>query len=60
MIKVKSKEAIKMSGALAKRYGLLVGISSGANFLAAKKLSKKYKKVVTILPDSGERYLDLL
>jgi cysteine synthase A len=60
IIKIKSKEAIKMAKILAKKYGLLVGISSGANFLAAKKLSKKFQKVVTVFPDRGERYLELL
>jgi len=60
MIRIKSKEAIKMTKVLAKKYGLLVGISSGANFLAAKKLTKKYKNVVTVFPDRGERYLSLL
>jgi cysteine synthase A len=60
IIKIKSKEAIKMAKILAKNYGLLVGISSGANFLAAKKLSKKFQKVVTVFPDRGERYLELL
>ena len=42
---------------LAIKNGILVGISSGANILAALALSKKYKRVLTILPDRGERYL---
>lgn len=58
MIKIKSKDAIKMAKKLVEDYGLLVGISSGANVLAAKKLRKKYKNVVTVLPDRAERYLD--
>lgn len=58
MIKIESKEAIKMTRRLIKDYGLLVGISSGANVLAAKKLNKKYKNVVTVLPDRAERYLN--
>lgn len=57
VVAVKSQDAINMAKKLAKDYGILVGISSGANFLAAKQISKKYKKVVTILPDRGERYL---
>lgn len=59
VIKIKGKDAILMAKQLAKQYGLLVGISSGANVLAALKLNKKYKNVVTVLPDRAERYLDL-
>lgn len=59
IIKIKTKNAIKMAKKLIKEYGLLVGISSGANFLAALKLRKKYKNVVTVLPDRAERYLEL-
>ena len=57
IILIKSDDAIKMSMDLAKKHGLLVGIASGANVLAAKKVSGKYKNVVTILTDGGERYL---
>jgi len=48
-----------MARKLAKDYGLLVGISSGANMYISLKLSKKYKKIVTVLPDRGERYLSM-
>ncbi len=57
VIVIKSEDAITMSKELAIKYGLLVGISSGANFLAAKKLKERFENVVTILPDRGERYL---
>lgn len=57
VIAVRSDEAIAMSKELAKRHGLLVGISSGANIIAAKKLKERYERVVTVLPDRGERYL---
>jgi len=57
VIAIKSQDAINMAGKLAKDYGILVGISSGANVLAAKQISRKYKNVVTVLPDRGERYL---
>lgn len=57
ILKVKSNDAIKTQKYLAKKYGLLVGISSGANVFAAKKLKNKYNNVVTVLPDRGERYL---
>ncbi|MDI6591801.1 MAG: cysteine synthase family protein [Patescibacteria group bacterium] len=59
IVKIKSKDAILMAKKLAKNYGLLVGISSGANVLAALKLSQQYKNVVTVLPDRAERYLEL-
>lgn len=54
---VKSQDALDMKEKLAKKYGVFAGISSGANVFAAIKLSKKYKTVVTVLPDRGERYL---
>jgi len=57
---IKSEDAISMSKKMARDYGILVGISSGANILAARELSKKFKNVVTILPDRGERYLSCL
>ncbi len=56
---VKSEDAIRTAKELSKKYGLLVGISSGANMFIALKLSKKYKKIVTVLPDRGERYLTM-
>ena len=56
---VSSKEAVDMTRRLAREYGLLVGISSGANMLIALKLAKMYNKVVTVLPDRGERYLSM-
>ena len=62
IIKVKTDEAIKMSHRLAKEEGLLVGISAGANVLASLELaggSEKVETIVTILPDTGTRYLSL-
>lgn len=56
---VSSEEAIEMARKLSREYGLLVGISSGANMLVALKVAEKYKKVVTVLPDRGERYLSM-
>lgn len=56
---VGSEEAINMSRRLFKECGLLVGISSGANMLVALEVAKKYDKVVTFLPDRGERYLSM-
>ncbi len=59
VIVVGSHEAVEMSRRLAEQYGLLVGISAGANMLAALKVSKAFDKVVTVLPDRGERYLSM-
>ena len=52
-------EALNTAKALAKYEGLLCGISSGTNVAAALKLAKKLgkgKTVVTVLPDTAERY----
>ncbi len=59
VIKIKSSDAIKEKDNLAKKFGTLVGISSGANFLASKIIKNKYnyKNVITVFPDRGERYL---
>lgn len=56
VVTIKSKQAVEMKNKLAKNYGILVGISSGANILASQKINKK-NKIVTVLPDRGERYL---
>ncbi|MEM4717596.1 MAG: cysteine synthase family protein [Desulfurococcaceae archaeon] len=60
-VTVSSEEAIQMSRLIARKEGLMVGISSGANVVAAIKLSRlrylgKGEKVVTILPDYAPRY----
>ena len=56
---VKDEEAIRTAKELASREGILCGISSGTNVAAAIKLAKKLgkgKTVVTVLPDTAERY----
>ena len=56
---VTDEEAIETSKRLAREEGLLCGISSGTNVAAALKLARKLgegKTVVTVLPDTGERY----
>ena len=56
---IKDDEAIETSKLLASKEGLLCGISSGTNVAAALKMAKKLgkgKTVVTILPDTAERY----
>jgi len=60
IIEVKTEEAKERANRLAKENGLLVGISSGANVLAAERWIEKNSPVgvvVTILCDRGERYL---
>jgi len=62
VIKVKSNDAVAMTRRLMKEEGLMVGISSGANILAALEVAQrlgKGKTIVTILPDRGERYLSM-
>jgi len=56
---IKDEEAIKTSKDLASKEGIMCGISSGTNVAAAIKLAKalgKGKTVVTVLPDTAERY----
>jgi cysteine synthase A len=56
---VDDEEALKTSKDLARKEGIMCGISSGTNVCAAIKLAKKLgkgKTVVTVLPDTAERY----
>ena len=56
---VKDEEALRVSKELASREGIMCGISSGTNVAAAIRLAKKLgkgKTVVTVLPDTAERY----
>ena len=61
IIAVESEDAFKTGRALAKKEGILVGISSGAAVFAATELANrpenKGKIIVALLPDTGERYL---
>lgn len=58
VLTVSSKESLRASQKLSNEFGIMVGTSSGANFTVAHKLSKKYKNVVTVFSDRGERYLN--
>ena len=56
---ISGDEAYEGARELAKEHGILVGISSGAAYKVALKLSNQYKdkKIVVLFPDTGERYL---
>jgi len=60
IIPLNDKEAIEMSRRLSIEEGLFVGVSAGANVLAALKVGKSLGKnshIVTVLPDRGDRYV---
>ena len=62
VITVTDDEAYQTAKLLAKKEGLLVGISAGANVFAAQKVAEQLgtdKHVVTVLPDTGERYISI-
>ena len=64
IIPVKNEDALRTGRELARTEGLIVGISSGAATYAALQLAQreenKGKRIVVILPDTGERYLSTL
>ena len=61
IMQVTDEDALRTSRELARREGVLVGISSGAALYAALQLAKlpenRGKRIVVLLPDTGERYL---
>jgi cystathionine beta-synthase len=62
LIGVKDEDAIETTRRLAREEGLLVGVSAGANVWASIQVARKLgagKRVVTVLPDTGERYLSV-
>lgn len=62
IIRVTDDQAYQTTKLLAKKEGLMVGISSGANVFAAQHVAKELgpgKNVVTVLCDTGERYLSI-
>lgn len=57
VLEVTDDQAIETTRQLGRDFGLLCGISSGANVWAARQLSKKIKgNIATLLPDRAERY----
>ncbi len=64
IIPVKNEDALRTGRELARTEGLIVGISSGAAAYAALQLAQREenrgKRIVVILPDTGERYLSTL
>jgi cysteine synthase A len=57
LVEVTDEDAIETTRQLGKNYGLLVGISSGANIWAARELSHTiHGNIATVLPDRAERY----
>jgi len=62
VVRIKTDEAKEMAKRLGQREGMLVGISSGANTLAAMEVARRLgpgHTIVTVLPDRGERYLSV-
>ena len=62
LIAVTDEDAFTMTLRLTREEGLLVGVSAGANVFASLQVAQKLgpgKRVVTILPDTGERYLSV-
>ena len=64
IIKLKDEDAMKTSRLLARKEGLLVGVSAGAAAFAALEAAKRPesdgKLLVVVIPDTGERYLSTL
>lgn len=57
VVEVSDDDAIATTRELSRDFGLLVGISSGANVWAARELAKRIKgNIATVLPDRAERY----
>jgi cysteine synthase A len=63
ILTVTDEEAIDTTVEVSAKTGILVGISTGSNVAAARKLAKKHgkdKKIFTISPDGGEKYMSVV
>lgn len=58
VVEIADEDAINTARGLGQKYGLLVGISAGANVWAARNVTERYPqaRIATILPDRAERY----
>jgi cysteine synthase A len=62
ILRIEDRDAMAMTRRLAREEGILAGISAGANVFAARKIAERLgegKTVVTIICDTGERYLSV-
>ncbi|MBP1919773.1 cysteine synthase A [Youngiibacter multivorans] len=62
VIKVRDEDAFQVAKEFSQKEGVLVGISSGANIFAALEVARrlgKGRKVVTVAPDGGEKYISM-
>jgi len=62
IMKISDEESFAIAKLMASEEGILVGISTGANIAAAIKIAKKIgkgKKIVTVAPDGGEKYISM-
>ncbi len=62
IVPVSDEDALRTTSRLSREEGILVGISSGANVFAALSVAQELgegRRVVTLLPDTGERYLSV-
>ncbi len=63
VLTVTDEEAIDTAIEVSAKTGILVGISTGANVAAARKMAEKYgsnKKILTVSPDGGEKYMSMV
>ena len=63
ILTISDEEAIDTAVEVSAKTGILVGISTGANVAAARKLAEKYgknKKIMTVSPDGGEKYMSMI
>jgi cysteine synthase A len=61
VVLVRDEDAFNSCRQLGERYGYSVGVSSGANFYAVRSVARVLNNkmtIVTVFPDSGQRYFD--